>query len=126
MSINYIFSNWELFEILCTYDLLLLHLSSYILWLHMQAEKEPALVYSDGIPELCIIFFENTLNFFPFSPSKEYEIKVLELFVSIQNIIPLRKTFNPSFLPSFLPLTTFQSYSFLGQVYKQPLSKFSP
>ena len=32
-------SNWELFEILCIYEVSLLHLSSYILWLHSQAKK---------------------------------------------------------------------------------------
>ena len=51
-------------------------------------KKDPALVYSDGVPELCIIFFENTPSFFPFSPWKDYEIKVLELSVSIKKIAP--------------------------------------
>ena len=76
MSISYISSNWELVEILCIYEVSLLHLSSYILWLYRQAKKDSALVYSGGVPELCIIFFENTPSFFPFSPWKDYEITV--------------------------------------------------
>lgn len=83
MSINCIFSTWELFEIFCSYDLLLPHLSSYVLRLHRQAQQGPDLVYTDGVPELCIDFSENTSSFVPLSPSKRHEIKVLELFVSI-------------------------------------------
>lgn len=93
----------------------------HIFWLHKQAEKQSTLEYGDGIPECCIIFFENTVSIFPLSPSKEYEIQVIELFFSLRKLSPCVKHLI-HFLFFFF-LTTFHSYSFPGQVYKQPLKQ---